>query len=215
MDTIPRMASRIKFNAIVAMSDRTKGIGKNNALPWSIPEDHEYYKRVVATTRDPLKINAVIIGRVTWQSIPKDAVPIGPCLNVVVSSTLRKEDIECREGANRDMIVVCGSLAEARRVVHEQFADRVETIWSLGGADLYRLSFQSVDFHRLFLTRVFGDDVVECDVFLRPETFLDEFVKLKDEELTEERELYKCDYNVMKKEPNNGLEYIYEVYEKK
>jgi dihydrofolate reductase len=32
----------IELNAIAAMCDLNKGIGKNNDLPWSLPDDFKY-----------------------------------------------------------------------------------------------------------------------------------------------------------------------------
>jgi dihydrofolate reductase len=202
----------IKFNAIVATSDENKGIGKDNDLPWWIPEDHHYYLRVVNTTRNPVKTNAVILGRLSWQSLQREARPIGQCVNIVISSSMNQSNIECRDDADRSLILVCRSMNEAKRLVRENYSDKVETIWCLGGAGLYEEAFKSSDFNILYLTRVFGK--IDCDVFLRPTNFLDMFRKLETDKLTEDNELYKCHYNVLKKDPDNSLEYIFEVYEK-
>lgn len=53
--------------AIVAMNAE-RAIGKNGDLPWHIPEDMEHFK---ATTMG----HAVIMGRKTWESLPKRPLP--------------------------------------------------------------------------------------------------------------------------------------------
>lgn len=203
-------ASEIEFNGIVAMCAENNGIGKNNDLPWSIPEDHHYYIRVVKTTRDTSKRNAVLMGRFTWESIPKEARPFEPCLNVIISSKMTPSEIECRDGYDTSQILICKSLEEAKQLVREKYADEIETIYSLGGAGLYRLAFESADFKRLYLTRVLAN--VECDVHIEPKNFLDKFKRV--EEIGDEKDLYQCDYNTLKKDPTSGLEYIFEIYQK-
>ena len=202
--------TKIEFNAIAAMCNENRGIAMNNELPWSIAEDHEYYQRVVKTTRDSSKINAIILGRLTWETFTE---PMERCLNIIVSTTLNQADIKCNANANADLVRVCRSLNEAKQLIYDRFADRVETIWSLGGSDLYRKAIESSDFNRFYLTRVFGKGKIECDRFLEPDNFLENFIKM--ENLEQESVLYKCDFNTVKTDPKCGLEYIFEVYQKK
>jgi dihydrofolate reductase len=51
------------FKAIVAMS-LNRVIGKNNKLPWHLPEDLRWFKRLTTG-------NVIIMGRKTWESIGK------------------------------------------------------------------------------------------------------------------------------------------------
>ena len=44
-----------------------------------------YFKQLTQSTRDPLKRNAVIMGRKTWQSIPAKFRPLDDRVNVVLS----------------------------------------------------------------------------------------------------------------------------------
>ena len=65
------MNKSINFNAIVAMNNIDQGIGFKENLPWNIKEDNDYFMRVVETTENKNKKNAVIVGRITWKSILK------------------------------------------------------------------------------------------------------------------------------------------------
>ena len=46
-----------------------------------------YFNRMTTAVENPGKINAVIMGRRTWESIPPKYRPLGGRLNVVLSST--------------------------------------------------------------------------------------------------------------------------------
>lgn len=65
------------IRAIVAM-DESQGIGKNNRMPWSIPEDLQYFKEKTMGAR-------VVMGRLTLESIGGRTLPGRE--NIVLSST--------------------------------------------------------------------------------------------------------------------------------
>ncbi len=71
--------------AIVACT-QDGGIGKEGKLPWKLSGDMAYFKRVTLDTEDTPDVrNAVIMGRKTWESIPKSFRPLPGRLNVVLS----------------------------------------------------------------------------------------------------------------------------------
>jgi dihydrofolate reductase len=133
------MSTNIEFDAIAAMCNETRGIAKNNALPWSVSNDYEYFKRVVRTTRDERKINAMIIGRLSWESLSIDERPILPGLTVIISSKMSKSDIVMSKDAKPDSVVVLKSIDQAIEYIKTNYSDSVETIYSLGGSEIYRL----------------------------------------------------------------------------
>lgn len=65
--------------AIIAAVGRNRAIGRDNRLPWSIPEDLAHFKKL--TMGHP-----VIMGRKTYESLPHGALP--GRRNIVVSKTL-------------------------------------------------------------------------------------------------------------------------------
>jgi dihydrofolate reductase len=88
-----RQGHTMKFTLVVAATEEL-GIGVNANLPWRIPKDMAFFKEV--TTRipkdfpipaaDPTDIqNAVIMGRVTWESIPSKFRPLEARKNIVIS----------------------------------------------------------------------------------------------------------------------------------
>ena len=91
-------------------------IGKNNTLPWHLPEDMAHFKRT--TLGCP-----VIMGRKTWDSLPPKFRPLPGRLNIIVT---RQTDWQA-QGALR-----AHSLAEACALCP---AD--SDAWVIGGAEIY------------------------------------------------------------------------------
>ena len=94
-----------KFKAIVAMS-LNRAIGKDNRLPWHLPEDLRWFKKLTTG-------NVIIMGRKTWDSIGK---PLPNRESIVVTRseipgvrTVRSLD-EIDPGADgRDYYVIGGA----------------------------------------------------------------------------------------------------------
>jgi dihydrofolate reductase len=91
-------------------------IGKNNAMPWHLPEDLAHFKKL--TLGCP-----VIMGRKTWYSIPAKFRPLPGRTNIVVT---RQSDWQ-PEGAN-----TAGSLQAA---LEQCYA--ASDVWIIGGAQIY------------------------------------------------------------------------------
>ena len=95
---------------------RNNVIGKNGDLPWHLPEDLAHFKRTTLG-------QAVVMGRITWESIPEKFRPLPGRRNVVVS---RQADYIATGAA------VVTSLQAALALFP---AD--EVVWLIGGAQLY------------------------------------------------------------------------------
>lgn len=46
----------------------------------------KYFSQMTKSTEDPKKQNAVIMGRLTWESMPEDKRPLPNRINIVLSS---------------------------------------------------------------------------------------------------------------------------------
>jgi dihydrofolate reductase len=120
-------------------------IGKDGALPWRLKTDLANFRAV--TMGKP-----VIMGRKTWESLPKK--PLVGRTNIVLS---RDGSFEPR-GA-----VVCEDFVEAVAIAREQAEeDGVEEICVIGGASLFEIALPRA--RRIYLTEVHAD--VEGDVIL-------------------------------------------------
>lgn len=130
---------------IVAVADNGV-IGRDNGLPWHLPEDLRYFRRV--TMGKP-----IVMGRKTYESIGR-ALPGRS--NIVISRD--------RQFAP-DGVLLAASLDEALALAG-QLADEqgVGEAVVIGGAQIYALALPRAD--RLYLTRVHAS--VEGDVVLPP-----------------------------------------------
>jgi dihydrofolate reductase len=103
------------LNLIFARA-RNGVIGKNNTLPWHLPEDLAHFKQT--TLGQP-----VVMGRKTWDSLPPKFRPLPGRTNIVVT---RQRDWHA-EGA-----VALHSIEEAL-----QHCPGDAQIWVIGGAEVY------------------------------------------------------------------------------
>ena len=119
-----------RLTLIVARA-RNGVIGKDNTMPWKIPGEQAYFKRV--TMGHP-----IIMGRKTWESIGR---PLPGRRNIIVT---RNPDFvapgaEVVSGLDA-ALATCARAAEA---------------FVIGGAELYRLALPSAD--RLLITEIDHD----------------------------------------------------------
>ncbi len=91
-------------------------IGRNNTLPWRLPEDMAHFK--AATMGCP-----VVMGRKTWDSLPPRFRPLPGRINIVLT---RRADWQA-DGALR-----AASLEEALGLCPAE-----AKVWVTGGADVY------------------------------------------------------------------------------
>ena len=116
------------ISIIVAISD-DYGIGKNNELLWHISEDLKRFKKLTSG-------NAVIMGKKTWESLPRRPLPGRK--NIVLTDD-PNESIENSVTAYSidDALDKCGP---------------AEEIFIIGGGSIYRQFMPIAD--RLFITHV-------------------------------------------------------------
>jgi len=142
------------FSIVVAMDDR-RGIGKNGALPWHLPEDLKHFKDITVRTSDPSRKNAVIMGRKTWESLPEKFRPLPNRLNVVLS---RNAGFQARG------VLIESTLERAMDVLEKD--PQIENIFVIGGAQIYTYALCHPLCQHLLITFVRGD--FTCDVFFSP-----------------------------------------------
>jgi len=122
-------------------------IGRDGGLPWRMKSDLAIFRAV--TMGKP-----VIMGRKTWESLPKKPLP--GRTNIVLS---RDGSFEAK-GA-----LVCEDFSEAVQIAREQAEeDGQSEVCVIGGASLFALALTRAS--RLYLTEVEAD--VEGDVRLDP-----------------------------------------------
>jgi dihydrofolate reductase len=120
----------------IAAASRDRVIGKNGDLPWRIPEDLKWFKRITSG-------HAIIMGRKTWKSLGR---PLPNRRNLVLSRTM-----EAVEGME-----VVRSLDEL------ETKGLSGDVFIIGGGELYAQLLEKCE--ELYLTTVHRE-VPEGDVF--------------------------------------------------
>ena len=121
---------------IIAAMANNRVIGKDNVLPWSIKKDMQHFKELT-------KGWPCIMGRKTWESLPKKPLP--GRLNVVISGS--REQVA---GSSEQDVEVYKSLNDAIK----QCAD-YEKIFIIGGESIYK---QAMDIaNKIELTLIHQD----------------------------------------------------------
>jgi len=121
--------------AIVVARARNGVIGADGGLPWRLKSDMALFK---ATTL----FKPVIMGRKTWDSLPKKPLP--GRLNIVLS----RDGSFMPHGA-----VACEQFTEAVEIAREQAEeDGAEEVCVIGGVALFQLALPKA--RRLYLTEV-------------------------------------------------------------
>ncbi len=113
---------------IVAMDDNNL-IGKDNALPWHLPADLAYFKKVTTN-------HTIVMGRKTYESIGR---PLPKRKNVVLTHSTSFQE----EG-----VTVIHSLDELKEMANRSN----EELFIIGGARLYEQLLPVAD--RLYVTHI-------------------------------------------------------------
>lgn len=142
---------------IVVAADEEGGIGKAGDLPWKLPGDMAFFKRLTSDTEDPSKRHAVIMGRKTWDSIPPRFRPLRHRLNTVLS---RSTALSLPEH-----VLLARDLDDALAQVAAQ-DESIESVFVIGGGQIYSHALDHQACETVHLTRVEG--CFECDTFLPP-----------------------------------------------
>jgi len=152
----------MKLSMIVALA-QNRVIGRDNKLPWYLPNDLKYFKQV--TMGKP-----ILMGRKTFESIGK---PLPGRTNIVVTRN---------EQWQHDGVKVVHSLEEALTLA-ESIAeiDGQTELMVIGGDQIYRSALASAD--RLYLTEVHAE--VEGDAYF-PEIDRDQWHEVGREDFSAE-----------------------------
>lgn len=120
---------------MIAAIDISYGIGRNNTIPWHLPEDLKQFKKLTTG-------GTVIMGRNTWDSLPLK--PLQRRKNIVITTSLLEEKYENTIFTGRPSDHLGGE----------------DPIWIIGGASIYRQFLPMVE--NIYLTRIFRD--YNCNV---------------------------------------------------
>jgi len=141
---------------LIAALDQKNGIGKEGKLPWALSGDMQRFKTITLASSERNKINAVIMGRKTWESILPKFRPLIGRLNVVLT---KKADYPFPRG-----VLKAQSLESAVTLLdNEEYQKKIDHIFVIGGASVYREAIEHPLCRKIYLTKIVGD--FSCDCF--------------------------------------------------
>lgn len=119
--------------SLIAALTRNRVIGRNNDLPWHLPDDMKYFMQTT-------KGHHVIMGRKNYDSIPEKFRPLPNRTNIVVTRQPNLQAPHC---------TVVHSLEEAVDIARK--AGEPE-LFIIGGSAIYRMGMPLAQ--RLYLTEI-------------------------------------------------------------
>lgn len=130
------------------------------AQPWKLPADMKYFKQLTTEPLTPGCVNAVLMGRATWESIPERFRPLPNRINCVLT---RQTDYAVPDG-----VYTAQSLAEAAETL--QRVPEVGRIFVIGGGQVYQQALDEGWCSKVYLTEVdnLPADYTKFDTFFPP-----------------------------------------------
>lgn len=156
----------MSISYIFAM-DRNRAIGLNNRLPWHLPADLNFFKKV--TIGHP-----ILMGRKTYESIGK---PLPGRRNVVLT---RNADFEAAG---------CDIVHTVKEAVDE-FAG--QELFVIGGVEVFRLFAAEVD--RMYITYI--DHEFEADTFYSDLDLADWTLVSSEQGIRDEKNPYDYEFRI-------------------
>ena len=120
---------------MIAAMGSNRVIGKDNDLPWHLPDDFKYFQQTT-------KGHHVLMGRKNWESLPHKFQPLPNRTNLVIT---RQQNYQA-EGAETIQSLEGGAKIAER--------NKEEELFIIGGGEIYRMGLGIAD--RIYLTEIEG-----------------------------------------------------------
>ena len=167
--------------SLIAALSKNNVIGRNNDLPWHLPDDMKYFMQST-------KGHHSIMGRKNYDSIPEKFRPLPNRTNIVVTRQPSFKAPGC---------IVVNSVERGLEIAAN---NGEQEAFIIGGADIYRLGIPHAD--RLYLTEI--DAVIDGDTYFPDIDYTRWKESSRKNHPADERHKYSFDFVVYEK-INKGL----------
>jgi dihydrofolate reductase len=157
------------ISMIVAM-DENGLIGKNNSLPWHLPNDLKYFKRITIG-------NTIVMGRKTYESIGK---PLPGRKNVILTR-------------NKNYTIDNATIINSPDMV-QQLAS-IDDVFIIGGAELFSSLIGITD--KLYITKI--HEKFEGDVYFPSINWDDWVIESVEKGTVDDNNIYQHDFYIYKR----------------
>ncbi len=144
----------MNYKMIVAICNGN-GIGNTNSIPWYSPVDLKHFSKLTKMTMNKDDMNAIIMGRKTWDSIPKKPLP--KRFHIIL--TKNPDLIDLSEKKYENCIALSSTDEVDRFCLEKNFANS----WVIGGQSIYEKYLNEQKVSDIYLTKV--NKNFDCDVF--------------------------------------------------
>ncbi|CAF1435881.1 unnamed protein product [Adineta ricciae] len=194
-----------RFLNIMMAMDVNNGMGMNNKLPWKLNEDERWFLSISTTTKDPLKRNAVIIGRLTFESFCKYLTKNFIHWHFIVITSNSLESIKANyEQSHIDVVRSFDEAVRMARGFLDNSEKGIESVFVFGGVHPYEQAMASGLVYRVYLTRIFAE--YPCDTYWSS-LDLSQFRRIQ---RSKNEILAELDDQII---GENGVTYQFQVYE--
>ena len=143
----------MKNLSLIFASTFDGGIGYKNVLPWHIPSEMRKFKEITCKVANPSKMNAVIMGRKTFEFLPK---PLAKRINIVIT----RYNTEKSSSSN---VVFVNSIEDALKYCEGN--NIIESMFLIGGSILFESFFNNqYRCSKLYLSIVY-DTSIKTDTY--------------------------------------------------
>jgi thymidylate synthase len=132
---------------IISGINSLKGIGKNGCIPWKNKTDLQFFRDITLN-------NTVIMGRKTWDSLPKK--PLNNRLNIIITTNKELKKIE------NENLLIANNLENAWQL-HLIKGKIDTTAFIIGGEEIYKQALESGITNRIIISNI--KDKTECDKY--------------------------------------------------
>ena len=157
-----------KFSIISSMTKTNRGIGFMNKLPWKTTkegkEDLAFFSYLTSEVKRSESINnTVIMGRKTWESLPKSKKPLPKRTNIILTRNSQFDVSSFPIGS----VLVANSLDNA-------LTKSQGNVFVIGGEDIFKQALEHPQCQKIYLSVI--DDSpnsYKCDTFFPtiPDTY--------------------------------------------
>ena len=140
--------------ALIVAVDIRNGISRDNIIPWKIKEDSNFFQDVTKRQYIKGKENAVIMGRNTWAALPAEFRGLKDRINIVISSTMNKVELEY-ENTTKTKVYLVPTLNKAIELCYTELD--LGRIFICGGSKIYEEAIVRYQIDELYITKIYSD----------------------------------------------------------
>ena len=141
------------FSIIAGAHSTNMAIGSAGKIPWKCRADMNFFKEMTSKTKDPTKVNAIVMGRTTymsmWPGLPNR-------LNIVL--TKKPYLYESKNEKVVQHVMFCNDFTDTITMLENM--PTVETIFVIGGEMVYQQAIKHAKCSKIYLNKVH----VVCDL---------------------------------------------------